>query len=312
MGNKRIGIFDYRLDNFHANVYLDALRGPLADRGYQIVGAAALIEDASRDWCECKELPYFESFEALSEVSDYLMILAPSNPERHLEMCESAFPLGKPTFVDKTFAPDLSTAQKIFDLADRYSVAIQSTSALRSTNIQQRVGELDSQLQSISVYASGTSFEEYGIHPFELAISCMGADVTGMCRLGTADLHQYVLRYPEGRTAVVNFSQVSDVPFSATLLANNGCQHVEVETGQLFVDAAASILDFFDAGKALIDRNETLAVRHLLDLAESDIARGKFAEIDVKAVTKGAVSPPHWHSRQLQQDSVRQTKKSHS
>ena len=47
---KRIGYFDYRLDNFHAEVYLKALRGPLAHRGYQVAGATALVPEPSRDW----------------------------------------------------------------------------------------------------------------------------------------------------------------------------------------------------------------------------------------------------------------------
>ena len=47
MSRKRIGFVDYQLDNFHANIYLRALRGPLTDRGYDVVGATA-TDAASR------------------------------------------------------------------------------------------------------------------------------------------------------------------------------------------------------------------------------------------------------------------------
>ena len=36
---KRIGFVDLNLDNYHANVFLQALRGPLLSRGFTVAGA---------------------------------------------------------------------------------------------------------------------------------------------------------------------------------------------------------------------------------------------------------------------------------
>ncbi len=36
MSVKKIGFVDDDLDNFHANTYLDAIRGPLLSRGWQV------------------------------------------------------------------------------------------------------------------------------------------------------------------------------------------------------------------------------------------------------------------------------------
>ena len=52
MAVKRIGFVDYRLDNYHAEVYLKALRGSLASRGYEVAGATALERSVSREWTE--------------------------------------------------------------------------------------------------------------------------------------------------------------------------------------------------------------------------------------------------------------------
>jgi predicted dehydrogenase len=71
----------------------------------------------------------------LNERVDCYMVLAPSNPEKHVELCQRVFQFGKPTYVDKTFAPDLATAKTIFELADKHGVAVQTTSALRYTNV---------------------------------------------------------------------------------------------------------------------------------------------------------------------------------
>ena len=41
----RIGFVDYKLDNFHANVFLKAIRGPLKDRGGSVAGCFAVACD---------------------------------------------------------------------------------------------------------------------------------------------------------------------------------------------------------------------------------------------------------------------------
>src|SRR3954466_2292984 len=115
---KRIGFVDYKLENYHANVYLKALRGPLKDRGWAVAGAWAMDAADGTAWARKNGVAYFASPAALDAHVDAYMILAPSNPELHLELCRQVFPFGKTTYVDKTFAPDLATAKQIFQLAE--------------------------------------------------------------------------------------------------------------------------------------------------------------------------------------------------
>jgi predicted dehydrogenase len=294
MTTKRIGFVDYRLDNFHANVYLAALRGPLVQRGYKVVGATALEAEPSRRWAEEKQMAYYDSVDALAKDVDFFMILAPSNPEVHLSLCQATFPQGKQTFVDKTFAPDLATAQAIFALADSCGIAIQSTSALRSTNVQGKLRELPTSLQSMFITSSGPTFEEYGIHPIELAVSCLGAEVLSVLAMGSVAHPQYVLRYADGRTAIIDFNSAAEVPYTAELIAQDSCLQVEVDTSNLFVDAAAAILDFFDAGVALIDPRETLVIRQILDCLTGELPGGQFVELSGISRTEASLSGPHW------------------
>ena len=132
---KRIGFVDNKLDNFHANVFLKAYRDALKSRGAVVAGCFGLDADNGKAWAAHNDVPYFSSVAQLNANVDAFMILAPSNPELHLKLAEMVFPFGKTTYVDKTFAPDLATAQKLFDLADKYNTAIQTTSALRYTNV---------------------------------------------------------------------------------------------------------------------------------------------------------------------------------
>src|SRR5437764_129473 len=109
---KRIGFVDNKLENFHANVFLKAYRDTLKSRGATVAGCFALDADNGKAWAAHNDVPYFNSVEALNDHVDAYMILAPSNPELHLKLAEMVFPFGKTTYVDKTFAPDLATAQK--------------------------------------------------------------------------------------------------------------------------------------------------------------------------------------------------------
>ncbi len=283
MTEKRIGIVDHVLENFHANVYLDALRGPLVDRGYTVAGAYGTPGVGNEAWADEHGVEYFSSLAALNERVDYYLILAPSNPEQHLPMCQGVFPFGKTTFVDKTFAPDLRAARAIFDLADLHGVAVQSTSALRTTNVQAAARELNDSLQHLSVWAGGDSWEEYGVHPVELAVSCLGSEVTQLMRLGTMTQPVVVVTFSDDRLAVMDFHANRHVPFAASLITATETVHLAVEDSRLFVDAARAILDFFDAGRPIIPREETLAVRRILDAAMNSDAAGRWVSLEVEA-----------------------------
>src|ERR1043165_3311558 len=103
----RIGFLDNKLENFHANVFLKAYRESLKHRGAVVAGCFALDQDNGKAWAAHNDVPYFNSVKDLNDHVDAFMILAPSNPELHLRLAEMVFPFAKPTYVDKTFAPDI-------------------------------------------------------------------------------------------------------------------------------------------------------------------------------------------------------------
>ncbi len=294
MTKKRIGLVDYQLDNFHARVYLAALRGPLADRGYEIVGATAWDATSSRKWATDNGVEYFASVADLAEQVDFFMVLAPANPELHLDMCEQVFPCCKPTFVDKTFAPNLEVARRIFALADTFKVRVQTASALRSSVVQEELKKLTEPLQSMFITAAGPTFSEYGIHPLELAVSCLGSEVRAVMQLGPKHHPQVILQFFDNRTAIIDFNTHAEIPFAATLITKSCSRHIEVNAERLFIDAAASILNFFDAAETQIDRAESLMIRQLLDVLGSDIPQDQFISLDVQLDERQPIRAPHW------------------
>ena len=273
---KRLGFVDYRLDNFHANTFLTLLRGPLKHRGYVVAGATAVSREPNAAWARAHDVPYFDSAGELNEYVDGFMVLAPSDPQLHLAMCEQVFPFQKTTFVDKTFAPDSPTAARIYDLADRHGTAVQSTSVLRYTSVQEIVEAMDQQVQNIYVWSGGTSVEEYLIHPVELVVSCLGADATEIMRLGDDSHPLFVLKFSAGRVAVIDFTVGVDVPYAAAITTPQSTQFESVDMSQLFFNGLSAMLDFFDAAAPQIDRAETLLVRTILDAATLPPERNRF------------------------------------
>ncbi|MEQ8835701.1 MAG: hypothetical protein RID07_02750, partial [Lacipirellulaceae bacterium] len=172
-----------------------------------------------------------------------------------------------------------------------HDLPIQSTSALRSTPIQEFVKRQDEKPYSVHICSSGSTLEEYGIHPLELAVSCLGHEVQSLMRHKADWGLQLSLTYHDGRIAVIDFLSGTDCPFSATLTDREGSHHFEVDGGHLFVDAAASILDFFEAGESLIDSRETLVIRRLLDLATSANDSHKLIPVSTNSRPLAA---PHW------------------
>lgn len=277
----RIGFVDHRLDNYHADVYLKLLRTDLADLGFTVAGATALETEPSQAWARHHDVPWFDDVAALDGHVDHYVVLAPSNPETHLELCRRVFPCGKPTYVDKTFAPDLSTAEAIFALADEHGVAVQTTSALRYTEVQRYVVDVGRpHVRHMVAWGGGSSFGEYAIHPVELVVSCLGPDVTRMLRWGDEPHSRLLLEWTHGATAVVHVhTDGGTTPYAASVTTPAETRYVVVDSGPIFSRTARAFLTLFDRGQANVPRAETLAVRRILDAAVRPEARTAFIDI---------------------------------
>lgn len=59
--NRRIGFVDLDLENYHANVFLQALRGPLISRGFTVAGATGTKTVESRAWAEKNRVPFLKT-----------------------------------------------------------------------------------------------------------------------------------------------------------------------------------------------------------------------------------------------------------
>lgn len=276
----RIGFVDDNLDNYHANVYLKALTGPLQARGFTLAGCTGLQDAPGRAWAARNAIPYFANVATLNGAVDVFMVLAPSTPETHLELCRRVLPFRKPTYVDKTFAPDLATARDIFALAERSGTPIQTSSALRYTNVQDEARKLaPDTVEHMIAWGNGGSFGEYAIHPVELLVSVMGPNVETLMRRGTGDRSQLLINFSGGRTGVVNVYTGSATPFAASLSTRKGTKYHLVDQAKMFEASLSGTLDFFEAGRPNIDKTESLAVMGILEAARQPDATQRFIPV---------------------------------
>lgn len=270
----RLGFVDHVLNNWHANVFIKAFAKQFRESGFEVTACTATDPADGKAWAEEHAVPYFESVEAMDSSVDGYVILAPSNPERHLDLCRRVFSFRKQTFVDKTFAPDLATARQIFALADQFSVAVQTSSALRYTAIQRTAATMG-KIQHIVVWGTGDLLQEYAIHVVEMIVSCMGPAAESLMRRGTDRFSQLLINFSDSRTAVGNVYLNTNTPFAASLTSDKETAYVPVDVSTLYLDAVEGMLEFFRAGRPIIPREESLMVRRILDAAEDAAARDR-------------------------------------
>lgn len=261
---KRIAFIDDQIDNFHANTFARLLAEN--DTGFALSAVWARQRDGLSEWAAKHSVPAVDSIADLASLADYLMVLAPSTPETHPELCAEAFRLGKTTYVDKTFAPDTVAARAIFALADEYGVAIQTSSVLRYTELQVHCADRPEQPpQSISTWASGGNFNEYLIHPLESVVSAMGSEIEAITAEEVAGFTRITLRFSRNRIATIHFHVGHQTPFFHVVSDAERTTPVSIDGSAIFRNGLLGTLDFFRAGKALIPRDETLAIMQAID-----------------------------------------------
>ena len=120
----KIGFIDYYLDEWHANNYPQWIRE--ASGGEMEVSLAYGKIDSpiggrtNAQWCADMNIPQAQSIEEVVAHCDGIIVLSPDNCEMHEELSRLPLMSGKPTYIDKTFAPDYPTAKRLFDVAEAH------------------------------------------------------------------------------------------------------------------------------------------------------------------------------------------------
>lgn len=258
---KTLGFIDYFLHEWHANEYPAMIRAynEKNKTDYQLTCAWAEIDSPSgvttSDWCKQHSVERCNSIEELCEKCDYVIVLSPSNPEKHLEYAEKVFKCGKSPYIDKTFAPDYTTAKEIYALAEKYGVKFFTSSALRYAD---ELSKYNGTAKAVSTVGGGSNLDEYIIHQIEMTVKCLGVGAEKVRYNKYADQEWAEVAYPDGRYGTMMFAPC--MPFAATVADADGRSAYLPIKSAFFDNLIADIFRFFETGETSFCACETLEV----------------------------------------------------
>ena len=261
---KTIGFIDYYLDEFHADKYPAWIEQ--ATGGEMQVKYAYAMKDrengmTNRDWCDRHGIELLDSVEDVVRLSDYLIVLSPDHPEYHEELSRLPLQSGKPTYIDKTFAPDRATAVRLFELARRHGTPMYSTSALRFAEEYAAVDKTG--IAAIASWGPGR-FENYAIHQIEPIVSLMGSRPKRVMYTGTAAAPSLLIDYGEGRQASIHHAG-RGCPFTLGVTYENGEAKFIKQESDFFAGFIRNLVRFFESGQPAVDPQETTAVIAIIE-----------------------------------------------
>ncbi|BBH19444.1 hypothetical protein Back11_07890 [Paenibacillus baekrokdamisoli] len=261
---KKIGFIDYFLDEWHAEKYPGWIEEASGGQ-CKVIYAYGKIDSPSgvsnAEWCAKKDIELLSSIEEVVEKSDYLIVLSPDHPEFHEELSQLPLRSGKPTYIDKTFAPDRKTALALFDLARLHGTSIYSSSALRFAT---EYIEADRQgIETIASIGPGR-FENYSIHQIEPVVSLLGNDPRRLMWIGTENSPALLIQFAGGKLAEIRqFGW--ECPFGMAVNYESGSTKLIKAESDFFTAFIKGMLAFFESGKPAVEESETIAIITIIE-----------------------------------------------
>jgi len=274
---KKIGFIDHFLDEWHAENYPRWIRESSVGDCYSVAHAWAETEVAGKrtnaQWCEAHGVELVATLDELIERSDYLVVLAPDNPDRHEALVLPALASGKPTYLDKPLAPNLATTRRILGAARDYGTPFFSSSALRFA------GELDearAKLAGMSLEyvatSGGGNFTSYAVHQAEMLVALTGKPALRVKQCGTVNAPLLMVDFGGGLLATMQV--MLGAPFRVSAVADsNQSYHAAQIQAAFFPRFIEAMLSFFETGEAPFPSWQSEAVMALLDAAFAGLER---------------------------------------
>jgi predicted house-cleaning noncanonical NTP pyrophosphatase (MazG superfamily) len=259
---KTIGLIDYYISEWHANKYPKWIKEICDESGEDFVIKYGYAEEYvskvdgknTDEWCKEFGVEKCESIQELCEKADYILVLSPSNPEKHLGYAQEVLKYKKNTYIDKTFAPDYATAKEIFDIAEKCGTKFFSSSALRYSD------ELTALInsQAVITFGGGSNIDEYIIHQIEMLVKTIN-DTPKAVRV-EQQANQYVVsvEFESGKKGTMLFSEA--LGFSVCVDNANGTPVYKKMESDFFKNLLKDILRFYKTGEVSFDVNQTLSV----------------------------------------------------
>ena len=257
---KTIGFVDYYISEWHANNYPKWIQEECELLGLNYCVKYAWAEEFvspvdgrnTDEWCRDFGVEKCESIAELCEKSDYILVLAPSNPEKHLAYASEVLKYGKHTYIDKTFSPDYETAEAIFEIAGRYGTKFFSTSALRYAEELEGLEDC----KAVITTGGGSNIEEYIVHQIEMVVKTIGAKAQAVRVEQQGAQYICSVAFENDKKATMVYSPAYG--FSICAETAKGESVYKPAKSSFFGNLIADILCFYESGETSFDTQQTL------------------------------------------------------
>ena len=261
----KVGFIDYYLNNWHANNYPEMLKNA-SDGEIQVAYCYGEVNCpyenmSSEEWSKKHNITLCATIEEVIEKSDVLCVLSPNNPEMHERLCKLPLASGKTTYVDKTFAPDLETAQRIFKRAKEYKTPLMTSSALR---FAQEYQDIDASRVTSVVSFGGGEAAVYIIHQIEPLVMLFGTEFTRVINTGSSENPIITVEYKDGKRNVMCCCNAG-APFHMVFNYNDKKQRNVPVTSPFFNDFIKNLVEYYKTGVPAVEEKQTLGVIALRD-----------------------------------------------
>jgi hypothetical protein len=281
---KKIGFIDYFIDEWHANKYPGWIREAALKDKFNIALAWEEFTPEGKknidEWCAEFNVEKAACIEQIVEECDCICVLSPDNSERHEDLADLPLKSGKPVYVDKTFAPSLAAAKRMFAKAEAHNTPLMSSSALRfGTELKNALQEIgDQPVNNAVTFGSGRNFEIYAIHQLEMIVKAIGTGATSVLQHTNGTNHTMLIEYPDQRMAAMHF--VPGQPFEITLQYGEDKAIRAEKMGDFFPRFIDDLLVFFDTGVPCVLKEETLEIAALIEAGNTALSSpGKWIEV---------------------------------
>ncbi|MCR5753477.1 MAG: Gfo/Idh/MocA family oxidoreductase [Acetatifactor sp.] len=271
----KVGMIDITLDNWHSNHYPDYLRDAAKRLNMDIDLCYAWGKKDSKDawrltnkaWSEEKGCEFCESCVELVEKSDALMVMCADDCRPHEQLAKLALESGKPVYCDKTFAPDVESAERMFAVASKYNTPVFSCSAQRFcpglTSFREKRETADFALSQ-----GPGDLINYSVHQFEMLQAAMGTGSVSCQAQLMGEVKHIIYRYEDER--MCTFTLAPGLPFHfAAGKAAEGIR--EISVGQYYEPFMDAVITFFKTKKLPVLPEDTLEIMKMQQMARKAV-----------------------------------------
>ncbi|UCC98245.1 MAG: Gfo/Idh/MocA family oxidoreductase [Phycisphaerales bacterium] len=294
------------LDTSHVTAFTKFINDPAKNHGCKVVagypgGSPDVSSSASRVKGFTQTLRDKYSVEIVDTIEELCrkvdgVLLESVDGRPHLKQAIPVIKAGKPLFIDKPMAGNLTDVLEIFRLARENNVPCWSSSSLRYAPaiVEMKEKGTVGQVLSCDVF-SPCSLEEhhpdlywYGVHGVEMLFAVMGTGCQTVRRVQTKDQEFVVGLWKDGRIGTYRGLRTGKRGYGATILGAKGIVQSDKYGG--YEPLVNEIITFFKTGKIPVPQEETIEIFAFMSAADESKDKGgaavSLAEVIEKAKKK--------------------------